>query len=99
MVPERLRPVLDEANELARLFAGAGFRLYLVGGVVRDALLDRLNRDGDLDFTTDALPDQTEALLASWADATWAQGKRFGTNGAAKGQRRLEVTTHRAEEY
>ena len=99
MVPERLRPVLDEANELARLFAGAGFRLYLVGGVVRDALLDRLNGDGDLDFTTDALPDQTEALLASWADATWAQGKRFGTIGAAKGQRRLEVTTHRAEEY
>jgi poly(A) polymerase len=99
VVPERLRPVLDEANELARLFADAGFRLYLVGGVVRDALLDRLNGGGDLDFTTDALPDQTEALLASWADATWAQGKRFGTIGAAKGQRRLEVTTHRAEEY
>ena len=64
MVPERLRPVLDEANEPARLFADAGFHLYLVGGVVRDALLDRLNPDGDFDFTTDALPDQTEAVLA-----------------------------------
>lgn len=99
MVPERLPPVLDEANELARLFGDAGFHLYLVGGVVRDALLDRLGTDGDLDFTTDALPDQTEEILASWADSTWAQGKRFGTIGAAKGQRRLEVTTHRAEEY
>lgn len=85
MVPERLQPVLDEANELARLFAGAGFHLYLVGGVVRDALLGRVNPDGDYDFTTDALPDQTESVLAPWADAIWTQGKRFGTIGAAKG--------------
>jgi poly(A) polymerase len=99
VVPERLRPVLDEANALARLFTEAGARLYLVGGIVRDALLDRRNEDGDLDFTTDALPDTTERILASWADTTWAQGKRFGTIGAAKGQRRIEVTTHRSEEY
>ena len=100
MVPERLHPVLNEANELARLFADAGFRLYLVGGVVRDALLDRLEgSDHDLDFTTDALPEQTEAVLAPWADAIWAQGKRFGTIGAAKRDRRFEITTHRAEEY
>ena len=64
MVPERLRPVLDIANELARLFDDAGARLYLVGGAVRDALLDQLNPDGDLDFTTDALPEVTEQVLS-----------------------------------
>jgi len=32
VVPERLRPTLDTANGLARLFEAAGARLYLVGG-------------------------------------------------------------------
>lgn len=99
MVPERLRPTLDAANELARLFEAAGARLYLVGGVVRDALADRLSDGGDLDFTTDALPSLTEEILAAWGDSVWAQGKRFGTIGAAKGATRVEVTTHRAEQY
>jgi poly(A) polymerase len=99
VVPERLRPVLDIAIELAGLFEEAGARLYLVGGVVRDALLDQLSPDSDLDFTTDALPSVTEQVLSSWADSIWTQGKRFGTIGAAKGGRRVEITTHRAEEY
>jgi poly(A) polymerase len=99
VVPERLRPVLDVANELAVLFEAAGARLYLVGGVVRDALLDRLSSHSDLDFTTDALPSQTESILGAWADNVWAQGKRFGTIAATKGDRRVEVTTHRAEQY
>ena len=64
MVPERLRPTLDPANELARLFEAAGARLYLVGGVVRDLLADRLSDGGDLDFTTEAMPSLTEQILA-----------------------------------
>jgi poly(A) polymerase len=99
VVPERLRTTLETANELARLFEGAGARLYLVGGAVRDAVLDRLTPNADLDFTTDALPDVTERLLSQWANSIWLQGKRFGTIGASKSGRRLEVTTHRAEEY
>ncbi len=99
MVPERLEEALQVANELAGLFSRAGAHLYLVGGAVRDAVLGRLAPGADLDFTTDAVPDVTERLLASWADAVWSQGKRFGTIGAMKAGRRLEVTTHRAEEY
>jgi poly(A) polymerase len=99
VVPERLKPILGPAMELARLFEAAGAHLYLVGGVVRDALVDRLSPDSDLDFTTDALPARTEELLGTWADATWSQGKRFGTIGAVKQGRRIEVTTHRAESY
>jgi poly(A) polymerase len=97
--PERLRPLVEEASPLAERFATAGWKLYLVGGVVRDALLDRLHGHVDLDFTTDARPDDVEALLTGWADAVWTQGKRFGTIGARFGDRTVEITTHRAEAY
>jgi poly(A) polymerase len=94
-----LRPLVDETSELAERFRARGFRLYLVGGVVRDAVLGRLHDATDLDFTTDARPDDIEELVADWADAVWTQGKRFGTIGLRKGDRRLEITTHRAEAY
>jgi poly(A) polymerase len=99
VVPERLQPLVEETRPLAERFAAAGFRLYLVGGIVRDAILDRLGDRNDLDFTTDATPDDIERLLDGWADAVWLQGKRFGTIGAKKGDRTYEVTTHRAEAY
>jgi poly(A) polymerase len=95
--PERLRPLLTQTRPLADRFVDAGHRLYLVGGVVRDALLDRELQD--LDFTTDALPDEIEALVAGWADHVWLQGKRFGTVGLSKAGQRIEITTHRAEAY
>ena len=99
MVPERLRPLLDETADLAARFNAAGKHLYLVGGVVRDAVLGRLDARGDLDFTTDALPDETERIVSGWADAVWTQGKRFGTIGVVADGRRMEITTHRAEAY
>ncbi len=99
VIPERLRPLVEETAELAARFADEGFRLYLVGGVVRDAVLGRLRDDADLDFTTDARPEQTEALLTGWADAIWDQGRRFGTIGFRHHGRRMEITTHRAEAY
>ena len=99
MIPDRLTPLLAETTALAERFSAAGARLYLVGGVVRDAIIGRLDPDGDLDFTTDARPEQTEAILAGWADAVWTQGKRFGTIGARVGGRDVEITTHRAEAY
>jgi poly(A) polymerase len=70
-----------------------------VGGVVRDAVLNRLTGTSDLDFTTDAVPEETERILTGWADDLWSQGRRFGTIGARKGRRTVEITTHRAEVY
>ena len=81
MIPARLQPLVDETSQLAARFEAGGFRLYLVGGVVRDAVLGRLDDNADLDFTTDARPDDIEALVAGWADAVWDQGRRFGTIG------------------
>ena len=98
-VPERFRPLVESTTALAERFAGAGHRLYLVGGSVRDALLGESSLESDLDLTTDALPDEIERLLKGWADAIWTQGKRFGTIGATHGGRVYEITTHRAEHY
>jgi poly(A) polymerase len=100
VIPPRVRPILEECRPLAERFAGAGHRLYLVGGIVRDLLLDRLDRlELDLDLTTDARPEQTKAIVAGWADAVWDQGARFGTIGIKRGDRVIEITTHRAEAY
>nr|WP_233438841.1 CCA tRNA nucleotidyltransferase [Kocuria varians] len=83
--------------ELGRLFDRAGHELSLVGGPVRDLLL---GRDAlDLDFTTDASPDQTLAIIRDWADAHWEIGREFGTIGMRKAGMQLEVTTYRAEAY
>lgn len=90
----RAAPVADE---LAARFTAAGHQLYLVGGSVRDALLGRLG--SDLDFTTDARPQQVQRLLAGWADAVWDTGIAFGTVGAVKQSTTCEITTFRADAY
>ena len=104
MIPERVRPLVDATAEVAERFAAAGHRLYLVGGSVRDAIVAgdgaaAQRPAGDLDLTTDATPDATEAIVRGWAESVWVQGKRFGTIGAAKDGRSFEITTHRAEAY
>src|SRR3954465_7067462 len=90
----RISPVADE---LGRRFEAAGHELFLVGGSVRDALLGRLG--DDLDFTTDARPEQVKALAKGWADSQWDTGIAFGTVGLQKNGFRLEVTTYRSEVY
>ncbi|GAA1951715.1 CCA tRNA nucleotidyltransferase [Nocardioides panacihumi] len=96
---DRLGPVIDELGEL---FAAAGHELALVGGPVRDAMLGR--QHNDLDFTTSARPDDTEAILKRWVSsdrrgATWDMGREFGTIGCRKGPWQVEVTTYRSETY
>jgi poly(A) polymerase len=85
------------ADELGDRFRAAGHALYLVGGSVRDALLRRPQTD--LDFTTDARPDEILALVKGWADATWETGIEFGTVGVRRGDQTLEITTFRADQY
>ncbi len=100
VIPERVRPLVEQTAELAQRFEAAGKRLYLVGGVVRDAIIGQaLPEDYDLDLTTDARPEEVEALVSGWADAVSVQGKRFGTIAAIRRGRHFEITTHRAECY
>ncbi|GHF43068.1 CCA tRNA nucleotidyltransferase [Streptomyces mashuensis] len=95
-VSELLR-VSPVADDLARRFQEAGFTLALVGGSVRDALLGRLGND--LDFTTDARPDDVLKIVRPWADAVWEVGIAFGTVGCRKSDFDIEITTYRSEAY
>ena len=86
-----------EATNLAIAFKAAGFKLALVGGPVRDAILGRLGND--LDFTTDAHPKDCEKILNKWADSVWDIGATFGTVAGKKGDITVEITTYRSESY
>ena len=92
-----LRERAPQAFDLAAQFKAAGFRLALVGGPVRDSLLGRLGND--LDFTTNARPEDTKKILKKWATDVWDVGIKFGTIGAKKDNVTYEITTFRADSY
>lgn len=101
MIPPRLEPLLEDdaaPRQLAALFAAAGKALYLVGGSVRDALLGRME-DTDLDFATDARPEEIRSIVGDWATDLYLAGQTFGTIGAIRGGRLHEITTFRREVY
>jgi len=98
VIPPRLQSLLaagTPSRELSERFADAGHRLYLVGGSVRDALLDRPN--ADLDFTTGARPDEIEEIVGPWATDLYLAGKTYGTIGAIRNGRVHEITTFRSD--
>lgn len=100
MIPERLqflaRPDLPPA-QLADLFGQAGEEIFLVGGSVRDAFLERPLED--FDFATGARPERVKELLEPWADAIYDVGIRFGTVAAKRDGHTVEITTYRSEVY
>jgi poly(A) polymerase len=97
-IPTRLQNVLTpDIIDLASRFDAEGHALYLVGGSVRDALLGRTS--SDLDFTTEAHPDEIERIGEPWANSTYLAGKAFGTIGLVKDHLTHEITTFRSEIY
>jgi poly(A) polymerase len=99
-IPPRLTHLLSSRATpivLAGLFGDAGRSLYLVGGTVRDALLGRDH--GDLDFATDAEPDEIKEIVGDWAHDLYLAGETFGTVGAVRDGTIHEITTFRSEVY
>jgi poly(A) polymerase len=87
---------------LAKAFDDAGHELAIVGGPVRDALLGRATHD--LDFTTDARPDDILRIVGPLASKTWDVGRAFGTIAArikvsGGPAEQVEITTYRADAY
>ena len=82
---------------LSTAFADAGFDLAVVGGPVRDALLGRAIND--LDFTTNARPDDILRIVKPISSTQWDIGRAFGTIGARIRGEQVEITTYRADSY
>src|SRR5690606_15563675 len=95
----RLRDLAEGpiVSALAAAFAAQGFELAIVGGPVRDALLGR--GVNDLDFTTNASPDEILKIVTPISTAQWDIGRAFGTIGARISGEQVEITTYRADSY
>ncbi|MGA2431892.1 MAG: CCA tRNA nucleotidyltransferase [Acidimicrobiales bacterium] len=101
-VHDRLSEVAHLSAPLARVFAAAGYSLYAVGGSVRDAILGEERGDAyEIDFTTNARPDDIVRLMTPVCSTLWEQGRAFGTVGGVIRENgvRAEITTFRSEEY
>ncbi len=99
MLPDRLGRIIGAgtpAHRLATRFRDAGHDLYLVGGSVRDALLDR--ESVDLDFTTAARPDEIKGIVEG-VGKVFTVGEAFGTIGVIVDGELGEITTFRSEIY
>ena len=79
------------AREIATKLQTAGKQAWLVGGLVRDLALGL--KPSDVDITTDARPEEVEAIF----DETIPVGRAFGTVIVRVGGMESEVTTFRSE--
>ena len=79
-------------EELARVFLRHGHQCYLVGGAIRDMLLDR--RSTDYDIATNALPQQVQAMFKRVIPT----GIKHGTVTVLFRGVRFEVTTFRIDQ-
>ncbi len=89
-VPLNAREILDK-------FGQAGYEIYIVGGVVRDALLGKSLTDWD--FTTNATPEEILEVVNDGLPAG-RQGfydNQYGTVGIKGEDRPYEITTYRTE--
>jgi len=69
----------------------SGFEAYIVGGCVRDYLLNKPPKDWDI--TTSALPEETKSLFPH----TYDTGIEHGTITVVKDKTNYEVTTYRID--
>lgn len=94
-------------QRLFTAFRDAGRELYLVGGAVRDLALGvPLEALDDLDFCTNARPDESLAILKQSGFVTYDVGIEFGTVGCVLYHdtepgypKDCQVTTYRSAEY
>jgi len=81
----------DTLKKAAKIFSGASFQCWLVGGAIRDGLLGRESYDYDL--ATDAAPKEVIKLFRR----TIPTGIRHGTVSILLGGYRFETTSFRQE--
>lgn len=80
-------------DEILFLLEKAGYKSYLVGGCLRDSLLNKESHD--VDISTQALPDEILEVFKDYK--TIDIGKKFGTIKVIYGDFEYEITTMRKE--
>ncbi len=83
------------AQKLCRAIEVGGHTIYFVGGCVRDALLGRFG--GDVDLSTDALPEQVIALASAAGLKSVPTGIAHGTVTVVADGTPFEITTFRRD--
>lgn len=81
--------------DIQKVFKKNGYKLYVVGGAVRDALLNKTPKDFDL--ATDAVPDMVEEMMQDDGFKTLPTGKSFGVINVFTNQGEYEVSTFRTD--
>lgn len=89
--------VPTDIQHIQQIFKKNGYILYLVGGSVRDALLN--NKIKDYDLVTDAVPDKVEEIMNNSGFKTLATGKAFGVINVFTDKDEYEIATFRGECY
>lgn len=100
IVEERIKfdvPVPNDIVEIKNIFKQNGYKLYIVGGAVRDALLGKTPKDYDL--ATDALPDKVEEMMKAGGLKTLPTGKAFGVINVFTSEGEYEIATFRTDQY
>lgn len=87
----------EDIKELTQIFVSNGFKLYVVGGAVRDALLGKEPKDWDV--ATDAQPDQIlQMFQGRQGYKTLEIGKSFGIiNVISPSGEEFEIATFRKD--
>ena len=80
----------NEVKNILNKFKDSNFQIYIVGGAVRDLLLDKTVKDWD--FTTDAKPEEILKVIPEGF-----YDNKFGTVGLTVGEGVFEITTMRKE--
>lgn len=88
-------PVPSDILQIKDIFKKNGFKLYVVGGAVRDALLGKTPKDYDL--ATDAVPDKVEEMMKASGLRTLPTGKAFGVINVFTSEGEYEIATFRRD--
>jgi len=88
-------PISSDIQQIQSVFKKNNFKLYIVGGAVRDAIMNKVPKDFDL--TTDALPDQVEQIMTAAGFRTIPTGKAFGVINVFTEENEYEIATFRSD--
>ena len=98
VMEQRIRmdiPIPSDIQQIQQVFKKNGYKLYVVGGAVRDALLGKTPKDYDL--ATDAVPDKVEEMMEKAGFKTLPTGKAFGVINVFTNLGEYEIATFRED--